>query len=190
MQEDLTTLLRLSNEPEEKRQIASGKYDFSKFSSLDEFDWDIELENKFSPIAQKLNLSQESIDLLLDLALEMARKQKDAYEKDKETRYRDDVIAYNKLLSEDSELPNVNSSQMKEYMKIANGAYSDFTTPKLKEILQSSGLIYHPEMIKLFYKIGELSKEDNLSHYGAPAIEELTPAQILYGKTNKEEKWQ
>ena len=51
----------------------------------------------------------------------------------------------------------------------------------LKEILSQSGLVYHPEVIKLFYKIGELSQEDNLSHYGTPSIEELTPAQILYG---------
>jgi hypothetical protein len=70
---------------------------------------------------------------------------------------------------------------MKKYLDVANCAYSDFASPKLKETLEKTGLVYHPEMIKMFHKIGELSQEDNLSHYGAPAIEELTPAQILYG---------
>ena len=97
---------------------------------------------------------------------------------------KENIISYNKLLNEDSDLPRVNSLQMKEYMDIANGAYSDFASPKLKEILASTGLIYHPEVIKLFYKIGDLSQEDNLSHYGTPPIEELTPAQILYGTKN------
>ena len=142
------------------------------------------MQNKFAPIAQKLNLSQESIDMLLEIALEMAQKQKVAYEKDDNAKLQDNISNYGRLLNEDNELPNVNSLQMKQYMDIANGAYSDFASPKLKEILASTGLIYHPEVIKLFYKIGDLSQEDNLSHYGAPAVEELTPAQILYGTKN------
>ena len=66
-------------------------------------------------------------------------------------------------------------------MQTANNAYSEFASPNLKELLKSTGLIYHPEMIKMFFKIGELSKEDNLSYKGTPATKELTPAQILYG---------
>ena len=122
--------------------------------------------------------------MLLEIALEMAQKQKVAYEKDDNAKLQDNISNYGRLLNEDNELPTVNSLQMKQYMDIANGAYSDFASPKLKEILASTGLIYHPEVIKLFYKIGDLSQEDNLSHYGAPAVEELTPAQILYGTKN------
>ena len=140
--------------------------------------------NKFSPIAQKLDLSQESLEMLLDIALEMSQKQKALYDKDEETKYYDSVMEFNKLFDEDNELPRVNSLDMKKYLDIANCAYSDFTTPQLKEIFEKTGLVYHPELIKMFHKIGELSQEDNLSHCGMPAIEELTPAQILYG-TNK-----
>ena len=92
-----------------------------------------------------------------------------------------DIYEVYNLFNQDMEVPKVNTSQIKTYMTIANGAYSDFASPKLKEILTQTGLVYHPEVIKLFYKIGELSQEDNLSHYGAPSVEELTPAQILYG---------
>ena len=42
--------------------------------------------NKLTPLAQKLNLSQESLEMLLELALEMSRKQKAQYEKDEETK--------------------------------------------------------------------------------------------------------
>ena len=184
MQQELNTKLKLTDNNETGYFEKSDEYDYSKFSSIEEFAWDIDLQNKFTPIAKKLNLSQEAIDLLLDIALEMAQKQKRAYEKDDEARLNDSVVLYSKLLIEDSELPCINSIQMKEYMDTANGAYSDFASPKLKEILASTGLVYHPEVIKLFYKIGDLSQEDNLSHYGAPPIEELTPAQILYGTKN------
>lgn len=183
MQNNLENKIKLSDKNEVKMFGKPDKYDYSKYSSLDEFAWDDDLMNKFSPLAQKLNLSQESLENLLDLALEMSKKQKALYEKDEQTRYNDDVVKFNNLLNQDNELPKVNSLEMKNYLNIANGAYSDFVSPKLKNIFEKTGLVYHPELIKMFHKIGELSQEDNLSHCGKPAIEELTPAQILYGTT-------
>lgn len=183
MQQQLNTNLKLSDKKELNFFGKPDKYDYSKFSSIEEFGWDDELMNKLTPLAEKLNLSQESLELLMDLALEMSQKQKAAYEKDEEAKYQDSVVNFNKLFNEDSELPSANSMQLRKYMELANNAYSEFTSPKLKEILEKSGLVYHPELIKMFHKIGELSQEDNLSHCGKPAIEELTPAQILYGNT-------
>ena len=181
MQNELNNNFKLSNKNDKKIFGKPDKYDYSKYSSLEEFAWDDELLSKFSPIAQKLDLSQESVEMLLDIALEMSQKQKAMYDKDENERYYDNVMSYNKLFCEDNELPRVNSLDMKKFIDIANCAYSDFTTPKLKEIFEKTGLVYHPELIKMFHKIGELSQEDNLSHCGMPSIEELTPAQILYG---------
>ena len=181
MQQQVNNNLCLKTNDTLKCFGVDSEYDYSKFASLDDFNWDNELAQKFAPIAKKLNLSQEAVDLLLELALEMSVKQKNIYKQDSDKKIQNDIENYSALLVQDSELPSVNSLKMKEYMQIANGAYSDFTSPKLKEILEKTGLIYHPELIKMFHKIGELSQEDNLSHYGKPAIEELTPAQILYG---------
>ena len=181
MQDMLNNNLKLTDKNIQEASENPSKYEFSKYKSLDEFAWDEDLASKFYPIAQELDLSQESVETLLDIALEMSRKQKELYDKDEKARYFDNVMNYNRLFNEDNELPKVNSSEMKKYLDLANGAYSDFASPKLKETLERTGLVYHPEMIKMFHKIGELSQEDNLSHYGAPAIEELTPAQILYG---------
>ena len=66
-------------------------------------------------------------------------------------------------------------------MSIASSAFSEFCSEKLKELFKEKGLIYHPELIKMFYKIGDLAQEDNISYYGKPSYEEPTPAQILYG---------
>ena len=184
MLQNINNKLGLSDNSSINKDSASNKYDYSKFSQLDEFDWDYELEAKFSPIAEKLNLSQESVDMLIELALEMSRKQKGAYEQDDVLRHQNLISQYNQLFSEDSEIPNKNSSKLREYMSLANSVFSDFCSPKLKEVLTQTGLVYHPELIKLFHKLGELSQEDNLSHYGQPFVEELTPAQILYGTKN------
>ena len=82
MQQQLNNNLKLSDKKEQNFFGKPDKYDFSKFSSIEEFGWDEELMNKLSPLAQKLNLSQESLEMLLDIALEMSQKQKMAYEKD------------------------------------------------------------------------------------------------------------
>ena len=184
MQQQINNSLKLSEKISDNLFGKPEKYDYSRFLSIDEFGWDDELMNKLTPLAEKLNLSQESFELLMELALEMSQKQKASYEKDELLKQEENILNYNKLFDEDSELPKVNSIHIRKFMEIANGAYSEFATPKLKEILEKTGLVYHPEMIKMFHKIGVLSQEDNLSHYGAPSIEELTPAQILYG-TNK-----
>lgn len=184
MQQELNNKIKLSDKTEEGLFGKPDNYDYSKFTSVNKYSWDEDLAKKFFPIAKKLNLSQESLDLLLEIALEMSEKQREHYEKDEQTKYMSDVLSYNKMFDEDEELPRVNSIQIREFMDVANGAYSEFTSPKLKEIFEKTGLVYHPELVKMFHKIGVLSQEDNLSYYGAPKIEELTPAQILYG-TNK-----
>lgn len=156
------------------------KYDFSKFKS-DDFDLDDELLQKFKPVAQKLRLSQESVEALMEIALEMSKKQRAIYEVDEEQKLKDDISKYDRMFKEDSELPSLYSKDSKVYMKYANEAYSEFCTPKLKEFFEKTGLNYHPEIIKLFHKIGELSASDGVDYCGKPAVENLTPAQILYG---------
>lgn len=158
-------------------------YDFSRFQSSG-FELDDELLNKFKPVAQKLNLSQESVETLLDIALEMSRKQKAIYEKCSEQKLKDDIDEYDRMFKDDHELPDLNTNEAKKYMQYANNAYNDFCSAELKKIFEKTGLNYHPELIKLFHKIGELSAEDGINYGGKPAVEQLTPAQILYGKND------
>lgn len=156
------------------------KYDYSKFIT-DGFELDDELKGKFQPLAQKLNLSQESLEMLLEIALEMSKKQRAMYEKDEQDKLCEQVTQYDKMFREDSEIPDSNSISIRRYMELANSAYCEFCSPKLKEIFEKTGLNFHPELIKMFHRIGELSQEDNLSNDGRPSTGELSPAEILYG---------
>ena len=156
------------------------KYDFTKFKTKD-FDIDDELVKKFKPVAQKLKLSQESVEVLMEIALEMSQKQKAFYEKDAKQKLQDDISKYDEMFKNDSDIPDINSKDAKKYMQYANEAYSEFCSPKLKEFFETTGLNYHPEFIKLFHKIGELSASDGVNYSGRPSVKNLTPAQILYG---------
>jgi len=157
-------------------------YDYSRFKGIDDFDLDDELIEKFTPIALELGLNQESVEMLLDLALEMSKKQKNILNLDSEYRLKQDIEKYRLMTKEDSEIPDMNSAKMKEYLLVADNAYDALVSDSLKEIFVSTGLIYHPELIKMFYKIGDMMQEDGISYFGKPVIEELTPAQILYKK--------
>ena len=183
MQEDIQNPLFLKEKDENLFGVPE-KYDCSKFQNRDGFTLDDELLQKFLPIAKKLNLSQSSLEMLLEIALNMSKKQNMLYEKNSELNLKNKLNDYYKKFCADSELPDPNGSDVQEYMRIADGAYNEFASAELKEAFKQTGLNYNPELIKMFYKIGELAQEDNLSNYGKPAFEELTPAQILYGKND------
>lgn len=158
------------------------EYDFQKFSELEEFSLDEELLNKFKPIAKKLKLSQEQVEMLMDIAYQMSLKQDERYKNDESYKQESKLNSYAKEFDEDKSLPDKNSEDLRKYMTLADDAYNKFASPKLKEILVETKLIYCPEMIKMFHSIGELMQEDEMVFNSRPVVEELTPAQILYGK--------
>ncbi len=182
MQEETKNLICLNDNSNEELFGKPEKYDYSKYTTLKDIDFDEELIKKFRPIAQKLNLSQSSFDALMDIALEMSQKQNAIYEKDDETKLQEKVREYNEMLTQDTQMPSQNSIGFREYMKTADLAFNTFASQELKELFKKTGLIYHPELIKMFNKIGTLAKEDALPQTKKPAVKELTPAEILYGR--------
>ncbi len=156
-------------------------YDYSKYKELDGFNLDENLMKDFLNIANKLNLSQHSFQILMDMAFNMSKKQNETFENTAKAKLDNDISNWSREFDEDMELPQRNSSNLREYMSVADEAYNEFASPKLKELMVSTGLIYYPEMIKMFHKIGEIMQEDLISYGGSPVKEELTPAQILYG---------
>ena len=146
----------------------SNSYDYSKYSNLEGFYLDDELLAKFQPIARELNLSQESVELLLDIAYQMSKKQDEKFKNDLNNKQISLIEEYDQMFKDDSEIPDKNSLRIRQYMSVADEAYNIFASPKLKEALNSTGLIYHPELIKMFHKIGELMQEDNISYSNKP----------------------
>ena len=159
-------------------------FDYSMFKQHG-FELDSELLKKFQDVAKKINLTSDALKMLLEIALEMSIKQKTLYEKDEVEKQKENVAKYSKMFEDDSTLPDLDSTDVKKYMGLANQAYNQFVNPNLMQIFEAAGLNYHPELIKMFYKIGELIKDDTLPYPKKPSFKELSPAQILYGKQSE-----
>lgn len=182
MQEENNEKICLRDNSQKSLLGMPDEYDFSKYETIKEYSFDRDLFAKFAPIAKKLNLSQNCVDTLLDLALEMSKRQNEYWLKDENEKLKIKIDEYSNLMQKDCDIPYRNSVAFREYMEIADNAYTFFCSDSLKELFESLGLICHPELIKMFHKIGELAQEENVYNQGLPPVEELTPAQILYGK--------
>lgn len=69
-----------------------------------------------------------------------------------------------------------------ENVNVANAALEKFGTPALTEMLKQSGLGVHPEMVRVFYRIGKLISQDSVAGAIASAASaDKTQAQRMYG---------
>jgi hypothetical protein len=72
-------------------------------------------------------------------------------------------------------------NKLNENLAIASKARDAFATPELQALLESSRLGNHPEMIRVFYKIGKAMSEDNLVPGGRAPSASQSAAEKLYG---------
>ena len=71
--------------------------------------------------------------------------------------------------------------KLNENLAIASKARDAFATPELRALLESSRLGNHPEMIRVFYKIGKAMSEDSLVPGGRAPLATQSAAEKLYG---------
>lgn len=168
---------------------APENYDYQAIELPEGIKFDNALAEKFSPIAKELNLSQEGANKLVNMLIEHQQEQlADSanqiaeYERQKQEMA---ILEYSKQVKADKEI-GVNEQEQNAYMDIADKGYKAFATKGLQETIEKSGLNYHPEVIKLFHRLGKLCGEDKVLKASNPVAEEKSPAQILYG--NREEQ--
>lgn len=113
---------------------------------------------QFSTAAREAGLSQEQAQKVLDsLAPSVA------------TKLRADLVRQaGEWLKASEADPEFGGAAFEANKGIAVGAYQKLATPELREILNNSGLCNHPEVIRLFYRIGKMTSQDS-GVRGAPA---------------------
>lgn len=83
---------------------------------------------------------------------------------------------------EDKELGGENFAQNAE---LAKRVVTKFGTEAFQKALESTGFANHPELFRVFYRIGKAMKDDQLVIPGAQSgAQEKTIAEKLYGKTS------
>ncbi|WP_304642455.1 hypothetical protein [uncultured Parasutterella sp.] len=106
---------------------------------------------QFSTAAREAGLSQEQAQKVLDsLAPSVA------------TKLRADLVRQaGEWLKASEADPEFGGAAFEANKGIAVSAYQKLATPELRDILNNSGLCNHPEVIRLFYRIGKMTSQDS-----------------------------
>lgn len=148
--------------------------DFRVPDGLEAFDKDV--VTAFGTVAKELNLSQASAQRILDqVGPKLAERQK--------AQLKSVQAEWSKALSAD---PEIGGARLTETFTTANKAYEQFASPALRELLSKSGLDGHPEVVRMFARLGRDMADDKLV---VPGTETPTPAihdpahqkKLLYG---------
>lgn len=133
---------------------------------------DQELASNFEPIARELNLSNAQAQKLADLYLAHSTKSAEQ----QAARWTETVKGWESTVKADKE---VGGEKLESSLVAARSVIKRFGTPELIEAFGSSGMGAHPEMVRIFARIGRALGDDTL-HNGAPAHVPKSAEQSLY----------
>lgn len=132
---------------------------YEAFKDSEGNSYDPEQVADFAAVAKELGLSQEKAQKMFGVM----RPAADKYVREEHMKR---VEGWVKASQEDKEF---GGSGFKANLGVAAKAYKEFATPELRQLLDQSGLGNHPEMIRLFYRIGQkVSQDTGVTGAGAP----------------------
>lgn len=154
---------------DDKKPVSAApeKYEFTagKDQELDK-----EAVAAFEPIAREIGLSNEQAQKIVDvygstIIPQIAKQQESAWQKQ--------VTEWAETVKADKELGSVES------IGNAQKAMDQFGTPELKQYLNDSGLGNHPELFRIFSRIGKAMSEDGF--VSGSSENALSTADVLFG---------
>lgn len=137
---------------------AEGAPDEYEFTPGEGQEFDGKTIEHFSEVARELNLSQEAAQTLLSkMAPVMAERQAEQ------------IAAVQAQWAEDSKGDKeFGGDKLTENLGLAKQAMDQYATPELRTLLNESGMGNHPEVIRLFVKVGKTISEDGFIPAGKP----------------------
>lgn len=127
---------------------------------------------EFTAIAKELKLDQAAAQKLADIGAKMAQRQADAHAHL--------VESWTAQVKTDKE---IGGDKLDENLGIARKAIEAFGSPELKDLLNSTGLGNHPEVVKLAFKVGKAISEDRFVT-GAPKGADTDMAKRMFPSMN------
>ena len=143
-------------------------YEFNLPEGVQFADGEVE---QFKTVAKDLKLPKDAAQRILDIATKR--------EQDRAEAFQTTVRGWEEATKADKELGK------DENLAIAKKTVEAFGTPELKEVLNSSGLGNHPEVVRMLLKIGRQISEDSIVGKGQGANAPRDTAEILYGTPSK-----
>lgn len=146
---------------------APDKYEFktAEGQELDKSSLDI-----FEPVARELNLSNDQAQKLVDIYGSQIMPQ---LLKQQSEQWQQQTEQWAEAINADKELSSTQS------IGNAQKAMDQFGSPELKQYLNDTGLGNHPELVRIFSKIGKSMSEDGFVGGGSESTR--STADVLFG---------
>lgn len=128
-----------------------------------------------TPLFKELNLTQEQADKLMAFDAKRALAAEQAGLEQRQGL----VTGWEKSLREDATFGGANFDAN---VGVAQKALAQFGTPELSTMLKESGLGSHPEVVRLFHRIGQQLAEGQL-HSGSGNNTRKSNEEVFYGKS-------
>lgn len=169
---------------ENKSQDQAGvpeEYDYSAVKMPENMTLDKDMLGEFNALAKDQKMTQEQANKCIDLAVRLVEKQSKGIAAQYQQIQQAKIASYQQALNTDKEIAGAGKANMDEYIDTAQVGYEKFVNQDLQNVFRETGLNYHPEVVKLFHKLGKLCEEDKLPNVSTPAGKEKSAAEILYG---------
>lgn len=160
-------------EGEGSQEESGAPEQYEDFTLPEGMELDPEVTEEFKTVAKEMNLPQQKAQQLVNLQAKAVAKMQ---EQQKQT-----VEQWVEDVRKDSE---IGGDKFNESVQTAKKALDTYGSDKLKELLDTSGLGNHPEVVRFFAKVGGTLKEDTLEEGNPPGskgAEDKSLAEALYG---------
>ena len=171
---------KAAEEDGEKKEREGAPEEYADFTTPEGFEeLDKERLDKFLPIVKKMDISQADTQTLID----HFAKEQTALIEDQVKVWEDTKAGWLKSSKEDKEF---GGNDFDENVGKANKAIDAFGSDSLREALTQSGMGSHPEVIRVFVRIGDAISEGTIITDGlGSATQDKTAGEIMYPSMNK-----
>lgn len=147
--------------------------EYAEFAMPDGMDTNQALLDAAKPIFKKVGLSQIGAQEIVDMFAGQIQTDSTA----KAEAYKQQNVDWTKEVKSD---PVLGGDKYLQNVGIAKKALDKFGSPGLIQLLDSTGLGNHPEVVRLIYKVGLTLREDDPGGGDPPTGDPKTAAEILY----------
>jgi hypothetical protein len=151
----------------DKPQGAPEKYEFTAPEGVT---LDADAVAEFEPVAKELNLTNDQAQKLVELQTKFVQKQHEAWDRQVDT-----------WVSEINADKEIGGQAVKQSITNAQRALAQFGTPELKAALDATKMGNHPELVRVFARIGKAMAEDTFVPGTKPSNTGKSAAEVLYG---------
>ena len=157
-------------------------YDYKDVKIPQNLEYDKDMLKEFDALNKETNLSQAQANKYMEFGLRLAQKHSAELPKLLQQAQQAKITQFKQALNTDTEIGGGDKAKMNAYLDTADKGFDAFADDEVKSALADSGLNYHPAIIKMFHRIGELVGDDKIY---APKIPSGTndAATILYGNS-------